>query len=300
VRRLNSSLFLVRSTGRKVTAGGTVLASQSIAHWVRLAKPTIGVNAAVTVQDPITFNGNSLEVTGINTAPPGWTASDCPTGYPDAGDTDDVVGIRSSTTTGANGSDLNNIAGYPTKVVANDPTITSATFNDFLDYTFATLASQPGVKVLPNSTPYNGVAPVADNTVTPAVCDKTVLLNLGEPGRPATVPQCTGYFPTVHSTGATLKFAAGNRGQGILLVDGDFEIVGGFEWSGLILVRGKMKITGTGNKINGAILTEGVDVATSGSIAGNAEVSYSKCAIDRAITGSAVPLPLSRGYAQLY
>jgi len=300
VRRLNNSLFLIRSTGRKVTAGGTVLASQTVAHWVRLAKPTIGVNAAVTVQDPITFNGNSLDVTGINSVPPGWTAADCPTGYPDAGNTDDLVGVRSSTTTGANASDLNNIFGYPAKVVANDPTITSATFENFLDYTFATLASQPGVKVLPNTTPYNGVGPVADNTQTPAVCDKTVLLNLGEPTRPAVVAQCTGYFPVVHGTGSQLKFAAGTRGQGIILVDGDFEIAGGFEWSGLIIVRGQMKITGTGNKINGAILTEGVNVATAGSIAGNAAVSYSRCAIDRAVTGSAVPLALSRGYAQLY
>ena len=42
------------------------------------------------------------------------------------------------------------------------------------------------------------------------------------------------------------------------------KLVGGFEWTGLILVRGQMKVTGTGNKIHGAILTEGVDITHRG------------------------------------
>ena len=59
-----------------------MLATQTLAQMVRLAKPTVGVNAAVTVQDPIKFNGNSFEVDGYNQYPPGWGASDCPTGQP--------------------------------------------------------------------------------------------------------------------------------------------------------------------------------------------------------------------------
>jgi len=119
------------------------------------------------------------------------------------------------------------------------------------------------------------------------------------PIRPG-VAGCYGYFPIVHGTGSQLKFASGTRGQGILLVDGDLELVGGFEWTGLIIVRGQMKVTGTGNKISGAILTEGVDINTSGSIGGNAEVHFSKCAIDRAVNGAAQPAPVSRGWAQIY
>jgi hypothetical protein len=154
------------------------------------------------------------------------------------------------------------------------------------------------VKVFPNDTPYNGVGPVIDAS---SVCDKTAPFNLGEPRRDAGyVSQCTGYFPIVHGTASRLYFAAGTRGQGILLVDGDLELVGGFEWVGLIIVRGQMKVTGTGNKITGAILTEGVDVATAGGIGGDAEVHFSKCAIDRAVNGAAQPAPVSRGWAQLY
>ena len=298
VRRLNNTVFLVRSTGRRISAGGQVLATQTLAQLVRLAKPTIGVNAAVTVQDPINFNGNSFEVNGYNSYPEGWGASDCPTGQPQGGNSDDVVAIRSSTGSGVTSADEDNVVGFPTNDVANDPTITSETFRNFLDYTYWTLAGQSDVNVLPNSTPYNGVGPVLD---VDGACDKTVLLNLGEPRRVVgSVTQCYGHFPVVHGTGAQLKFASGTRGQGILLVDGDFEIVGGFEWTGLILVRGQMKVTGTGNKIQGAILTEGVDVLTAGGIGGNAEVHYSKCAIDRAVAGAAQPAPVSRGWAQIY
>ena len=301
VRRLNNTVFVVRSTGRRVSAGGQVLATQTLAQMVRLAKPTVGVNAAVTVQDPIKFNGNSFEVDGFNQYPPGWGASDCPSGQPQAGNTDDVVGVRSSTGSGMAPADEDNISGFPTKVVESDPTITSATFRNFLDYTYWTLSTQPGVKTFPLTTPYNGVEPVLDITQSPAVCDKTAPFNLGEPRRDVGyVYQCKGYFPIVHGTGAQLKFASGTRGQGILLVDGDLELVGGFEWTGLIIVRGQMKVTGTGNKINGAVLTEGVDLSTSGSIGGNAEVNFSKCAIDRAVNGAAQPSPVSRGWAQIY
>src|SRR5262245_58209323 len=135
IRRLNNTVFVVRSTGQRVSAGGQVLASQTLAQMIRLAKPTVGVNAAVTVQDPIKFNGNSFEVDGYNQYPAGWGASDCPSGGPVPDNTDDVVGVRSSTGSGMAKADEDNIFGFPAKVVESDPTITSATFRNFLDYT---------------------------------------------------------------------------------------------------------------------------------------------------------------------
>jgi hypothetical protein len=194
--------------------------------------------------------------------------------------------------------DMDNIEGYPTKTVNYDPTITSSTFQDFLDYTYWTLANQPNVKQLPLSTPYNGVAPVLD---AGGSCDKEAPLNFGEPWRTTGfVPACINYFPVVHGTGSQTKFGAGNRGQGILLIDGDMELVGGFEWTGIILVRGQMKVAGTGNKVSGAILTEGVDLISAGTVNGNIDVQFSQCAIDRAVNGAAVPQPLSRGWAQMF
>lgn len=303
IRRLNLELFMVRSTGQRASPGGQVMASQSLAQLIRIARPTFSVNSAVTVQSPINFNGNSFAVTGMNGMPAGWTADECDGGPLDSNE-DDVVGIRSATTVGGTAKELENVEGYPASTVDYDPTITSETFKDFMDYTYNTLAGQPGVKTLPSTSTYTGVAPVVDATTSPAVCDKTVLLNLGEPYRnppeAGAVTECNGYFPTAHGTGSSTKFAAGTRGQGILLIDGDLELVGGFEWSGIVLVKGQMKITGTGNKIHGAILTEGVDVTSSGSIGGNAQITFSRCAIAKAVQGASTPVPLARGWTQLY
>ena len=302
VRRLNDQLFLVRSYGVRYDAAGNQLASLGVAQMFRIVKPTIGVNAAVTVMDPLTLNGNAFLISGINVVPPQWGAGECPA--LDAGNTDDVVGIRSAAGSGVAPADLNNLDGYPAKYVDNDPSITNSTFQNFLDYTFTTLAAQPGAKTLPDATPYNGVAPVVDNTTSPASCDKSVLLNLGEPFRAPTVgvvPQCYGYFPVVHATGAQLKFAAGNRGQGTLLVDGDMELSGGFEWDGLIIVKGAIKINGNGNKLTGAVFAQGVNLLTAGAVSGNVEIKYSQCAITKAIGGATLAAPQGqRAFTQLY
>lgn len=294
VRRLNNELFLVRSLGERLSSGGTTLASAELGTFVRIVQPTVTVNAAITVTHPVKLNGNSFTVSGINANPSGWSAAECPA--VDAGTGDDKVGIRSANETGVSGKDLDNVFGYPDKAVANDPTITSQTFRDFLDYTYSTLSQIPGAKTLPSTSTYNGVAPVVDGT---GACDKTVLLNFGEPQRPGAVPACYSYFPVVHGTGTSTKFASGSRGQGTLLIDGDLEIAGGFEWTGLIIVRGSFKINGTGNKITGAVLAE--SVTDDNSIGGNVDIDYSSCAIDKAVKNSAVPAPVGqRGWATVY
>lgn len=298
VKKINSQLFLIEVTGWRGSSTSR-LSQLTLSQWFRTVKPTIGVNAAVTVNDPIKFNGNSFVVSGFNSLPPEWGAGECDA--IDPGNSDDVVGVRSASGTGVTSQDDDNVFGFPTRDAPNDPSVTSATFTNFVDYTFATLGAQPGVKLLPNTTPYNGVGPVLD--IGTGTCDRTQLLNFGEPWRAsATVPQCQSFFPVVHGTGAQTKFAAGSRGQGTLLIDGDLELVGGFEWTGLIIVRNQLKITGTGNKIYGAILAAGADVATTnGTVGGNVDIHYSACAVTKAISGASLARPLTQhGWAQGY
>ena len=91
-------------------------------------KPTIGVNAAVTVNDPIKFNGNSFLVTGINAIPPQWSPGECTS--VDPGNSDDVVGVRSATGTGVTVQEANNVFGFPSRDAPIDPTVTSQTFTN--------------------------------------------------------------------------------------------------------------------------------------------------------------------------
>jgi hypothetical protein len=286
VTRFNNTMFLIESTGRRLGAGGTVLAERTVAGFMRLARPTVSVNAAVTVTDPIQFNGNAFGVTGENSNPDGW--NDCDPVRAD--NLDDLVGVRSSTGSGVGSGDLDNVVGYPVSYVDNDPSITSETFQAYLDYTYETLAAQDNVKELPFNTPYL-FAPIVELTDA-TKCDRDVELNMGEPRRPpdAVVPPCYGYFPIAHGTANRTKMAANSRGQGTLLIDGDLEIQGGFEWSGLIIVRGSVVIAGMGNKVYGALLSE--SVTENNSIGGDISISYSACAILKAVQGASLPVPL--------
>ena len=55
---------------------------------------------------------------------------------------------------------------------------------------------------------------------------------------------CGGYFPLVRVAGdATLT----GTGQGVLLVDGDLNVAGKFQWFGAVIVEGAMKAAGGGN-----------------------------------------------------
>ncbi len=297
LQRINEELFLLRSTGERRTPGGQVLSSVRLGQLMRLAKPTFAVNAAVTVTNPIKLNGNAFGVSGFNDNPPGWGAGEC--APLDPGNSDDVVGIRSATSTGITGKDANNVSGSPFPEATDDTTITSATFQNFLDFTFNTLAGQPGAKTIPDDKVITGAKPSLDLSLPPA-CNKLDATNFGEPWRaPLTIiAECQSYFPISHAVG-DVTFSGGGRGQGVLLVSGNLDIKGDFEWVGLIIVRGRMDIAGTGNKITGGILTEGVNLTTTGAISGNVDITFSSCAIAKAVGGASVGQPLRRGWSQL-
>jgi PilX N-terminal len=71
--------------------------------------------------------------------------------------------------------------------------------------------------------------------------------------------------------GHSLKLSGGTQGCGILLVDGDLELHGGFAWYGPVLATGAIIYTGGGNKnITGALLA-GSSV-TADVIGGNATI----------------------------
>jgi hypothetical protein len=115
---------------------------------------------------------------------------------------------------------------------------------------------------------------------TATICDAASADNWGEPRRPAAVAGCAGYYPIIYSAG-NLRISGG-VGQGLLLVAGDLEISGGAEFYGPVVVRGTLRMIGTGGHLVGGVEAGAADLA-SGGAASSTGITYSSCAVSRVL-----------------
>jgi hypothetical protein len=285
VRRLQGGTYLITSVGQKLDRNGNVLATRILGKLGKLVPPgSAAVDAAVTVNDLVTVGGDAV-IDGHDTVPTGWDPGAC-------GPPDDAAGIRTSETVHTTGTPV--IDGDP-PTVAHDTSVTDAVFQDPFN------AFRAGrTNTITNGNP---PATVPTTTGSPAVCNKSDLYNWGEPRRGAgSVTECQDYFPIVYFGAGTLKLqggGGGSYGQGILLVAGDLWLAGGFEYVGLIIVLGEVKVTGMDNKVTGAILSNN-SFGDESSFGGTPTVRYSSCAIGAALGGTSSAYPLGqRPWAQL-
>jgi hypothetical protein len=264
VRRLNDELFLVRSEGFSPDSQ----TRQQVGLLVRLRPIEININAALKTQGATKIGGSSL-IDGNDQAPAGWT---CPPLEPA------LPGIRipdpsDVTTSGCGGNDTTCVVGDPK--ILEDPTIDTGTLTTFGDVEWDDLVGLAS-KVLTGGNV--GITPV----VSGGTCDTGVLTNWGDPLDP-TGP-CGNYFPIIYSEN-TLRIN-GDRGQGVLIVNGDLEVQGNFEFFGPVIVKGHLKTTGTGGHFNGGVIAANVDLEQN-TVLGNAVVNFSSCALLKALNGSA-------------
>jgi hypothetical protein len=277
VRRLNELLYLVRSEGFSSDSASR----QQVGMLVRLRPVEIDINAALTTQGEVQVGGSS-ETNGFDSEPPGWTG--CPPLQPGLPgillpDADDI------STSGCGG--LSCVEGNPQ--VAEDPTINDSTLTTFGDATFDDWRAL-ATKLITGGT--RRIEP----SLTGGACNTADPDNWGAPLDPAST--CGGYFPIVWVEG-DLNIN-GVQGQGVLLVNGDLDVQGGFEFYGPVLVKGTLNTQGTGGHFNGGVVAANVDLDQS-DILGNAVVSYSSCAIARALQNSAPAAPLrARSWVNLY
>src|SRR6478735_8659137 len=256
--RLNDQLFLLTSQGSRVDPSGSELARSSVATMARLSFVSATAKAAVTVTKPVKFNGNSFSVIGNDSMPKGWDKDSLGNADPNCATGADQAGVRSASQTGAASADQDNLFGAP-KEVANDPTVTNDFFNIFGDVTFDELKKNADI-VVSATTPQHPAPTLL--AAAPFRCNVGDWNNWGEPERTAGyIKACSTYYPIIYASGSQLKMSGGARGQGLLLIEGDLEITGNFEFSGLIVAKGGIKINGTGNKITGALLAQDVDIS---------------------------------------
>ena len=132
---------------------------------------------------------------------------------------------------------------------------------------------------------YGPVGPSHDATG----CRTQDLRNWGDPVD-RTAP-CGEYLPIVYAAGDLVII--GGSGQGVLLVRGDLTVRGGFRYHGLVMVGGTLRISDAGVRIVGAVQV-GDPKRGEVKVEDNSIIEYSRCAVSRALAGSARVEPLTR------
>lgn len=262
--RLDHQLFLVSSAGRSGPARRTVR------RHVALSVPHPALNAAATLGGAAAING-ATEIDGTDRTPEGWI---CPDPEPS------VAGLTTpdSSIITTNGCSLGTcVHGSPPTFVDSALRHSGALLRvGDLDWHELMLRSNATVEgsATPRPSEHAGACDVQDSH------------NWGDPDRPGN-GVCTNHFALIHSPGdLTID---GGRGQGILMVDGDLTIRGGFHFAGLVMVRGALRADGA--RIRGALMVAAAD-SSAPSALNNLVVHFSRCAVHAAMLGTAVPEPV--------
>lgn len=270
--RLAQRLYFMDATAR-VTEGGALWAgaTRRVGLVTRLTAANMDPPAALTTVGSIKIGGSSI-IDGNDHVPSGWSAA-CP------GTLSNKPGIlindtMNITTVGTKFE----VIGSP-KPKAQNTTLTSEALLGFGEMTWSDLVALAEKQL--GSGPYTSIAP--DSTVVGGVktCRTSTLTNFGDPRSLAGV--CSNYFPIIYAPG-DVKFTGG-FGQGILLVEGGLEVQGGFEFYGPVFIKGELTTAGTGGHFNGGVVAANVNLDLS-TVLGDALVSYSSCAVARAVLGN--------------
>jgi hypothetical protein len=266
------------SAAGPIAGGGG--ARQRVGIIARIAPVQFGIRASLTTQGAVAMSGNAT-VNGSDQPPTGWTNCDPPG--------PDQAGVRDQ---GGNVTETGNanVTGNPP--VANDQTINNNTFTTFGGATYASLAARANI-TLP------GGNYTTDPVVTNGACNTNVLTNWGDGMNPGQL--CSDYFPIIHLTGSvTLN---GTQGQGILLVDGDLNVQGSYQFFGITIIQGDLKTAGGGNTdahFWGGVMAKNADLSTQ-SLSGKATLNFSSCSILAALQAtSPISMMRQRGWVALY
>ena len=274
VTKLATRLFFLDATAT-VTEGGALWsgATRRLGLVTRLSAANMDPPAALATQGDLNVGGSSI-VNGTDSIPGGW-GSVC-----DTADMTNKPGIMIDDTTNikTNGNKFD-VTGDPAYV--QDSTINVESLLTFGDMTWDDLIALAEKTYPTGTSTLNSMQ--ADSTLSNGnyICRTSNQNNWGDPYHVSGA--CGNYFPIIYSAG-DLKITGG-YGQGILLVEGNLDVQGGFEFYGPVFIKGELTTQGTGGHFNGGVVAANVNLGTS-TVLGNAVVSYSSCAVNRAILGN--------------
>jgi hypothetical protein len=288
ITRLTPDLFFVRATGQRLDAAGGVLAERTVGLLARLGVPAVSPGAPFVTGATSRFIHQAV-ISGEDLDPIGW-GGECP------GVVDTVAAVRSAAgvidSTDCGG--VSCLVGVPPPpalpIVSPDSTVTASLFMDFGGVSFDELAAMAEKTAGASASPL----PALDGA---GACDRADPDNWGEPLTGLGFDDCFNYFPIIYAPGDFML--AGGRGQGILLVRGDFSIRGSAAFYGLVVALGRFEAE-VGPSVHGAIMALGDSLAPS-HVEGTARLQYSSCALTRALRQAGIARPLAeRPWAQVF
>lgn len=274
IANANDFVYFLTATGQ-VTRGGAIWAgaTRTLGLSAKILFADINPPAALMTRGTVSVKSGAAEINGTDYTPPTY-APYC-TGLVQTDTTavllDDATG---NPTTGTKG-----LIGNPQ--VAEDANIVDSTFTNFGDMDWAELtafAQLDGMDVTGVSN-FNGIGP----DVVSGRCNLANLLNWGDPDNP-TAP-CGAYFPLIYQ-GGSMTIQSNSVGQGILLVEGNLEMRGGFRFYGIVITQGTFSVGNGGAEVYGSVMASNqADLPES--FSGNILIQYSQCAIQRAVLNNA-------------
>lgn len=263
------AMYSIRAEG--LAPGGQ---SQRVGLLVATRPVEVPFNAALEVKDSIYLAGTAA-VEGADHLPATWNGPYCL-----ALDDNKAGATLPDTTRYSQGGKKERVFGDPPLAEDAD----TANFFDFGDVTFDELAASAD-HVLPAGDVIDSKKSVPSYTADGA-CDTSDPYNWGDPLNPG--QPCSNWFPTIYAKG-DLYLQSTNKGQGLLLVEGNLTAEGGYEFYGPVIVKGDL-ISAGGFRFYGGVKASNTNLG-----AGNAEIFYSSCVINRVLSRTKVgkPRPLT-------
>jgi hypothetical protein len=300
VTRLNDMTVLATSEVNLNPNLPQLAASRRTGMLLKLNVPKLPFQAAITTGGRSSHAGNGA-VSGFDVTPADWTGCDAP-GAAKAGVAND--NLADVTSSGQCGS-FSCVTGNPQKV--QDPAAgTPEYYEDFGDFDFNDMRNE----AVAASKVFNAMAGnVTINQLGPSYnadgsCNRNDPKNWGDINHADAVTACDDYFPTIYvkGTGYTATISQGS-GQGILIADGNVTFNGNFTFIGPVIIKGNASTAGTGNKLVGGLMAanQGCTTSPCNSFSGNAQVSYSSCALTMALAARPVyPVVARRAWMDIY
>lgn len=310
ITRVDDLLYLIESTGRITQGGRLAGASRTLSQLARGGTLDLAQSqAAVTTQDQMAMSGNStVDGRDTNGGGSGWFMNQGANSCPAASGGRPAL-LVNETATVSLGGNSKTLAPSGVDPVGRDDALVDEQMDVFSAETWERLTS------LADKTITASGAHKIEPSVSSGECNTGDPLNWGAPrssgpGINSTAAEaCKDYFPIIHVVVPEgedrFQINANSSGQGILLIDGNLHLNGNFNWAGPMYVKGRFTNNG-GTGIFGSITSEGAEIESNNDeqlISGNALITYSSCALSKAISGASGSLPLdritTRGWADL-